>query len=63
MDVELEDLTEDYVEPSEIDWEYEFDSARFFDFCCPESDREAQEAERWFAVAGNYPVSRKTFLN
>ncbi|XP_071934247.1 uncharacterized protein [Coffea arabica] len=57
MDVELEDLTEDYVEPSEIDWEYEFDAARFFDFCCPESDREAQEAERWFAVAGNYPVS------
>ncbi|KAL3521464.1 hypothetical protein ACH5RR_019613 [Cinchona calisaya] len=54
----MEEFVEDYyLEPSEIDWEYEFDAARFFDFSFPESDKEAEEAERWFSVAGNYPVS------
>lgn len=59
----MEDFVQDYLEPSEIDWEYEFDAARFFDFGCPESDKEAEEAERWFAIAGNYPASRKPFIN
>ncbi|XP_072993416.1 protein TPX2-like isoform X3 [Typha latifolia] len=39
----------------EIDLDYEFDAARYFDFGRPETQSEAREAELWFATAGSYP--------
>ncbi|CAN4080804.1 unnamed protein product [Withania somnifera] len=53
MDDEL--IVECYSD--EIDSEYEFDAARFYDFCHPESTSDAEQAERWFQTAGNYPPS------
>ncbi|XP_072966420.1 protein TPX2-like isoform X4 [Typha angustifolia] len=41
----------------EIDLDYEFDAARYFDFGRPETQSEAREAELWFATAGSYPPS------
>lgn len=41
----------------EIDLEYEFDAARFFDFTKPESSSEALQAELWFQNAPTYPPS------
>lgn len=42
----------------EIDLDYEFDAARFFDFNRPETPVEAHQAELWFQNAPNYPPSR-----
>ncbi|KAH9777535.1 TPX2 importin domain-containing protein [Citrus sinensis] len=52
MEVELP-----VFEAREIDLEYEFDAARFFDFTREESFAEAREAELWFESAPNYPPS------
>ncbi|KAK7330712.1 hypothetical protein VNO77_24910 [Canavalia gladiata] len=41
----------------EIDLDYEFDAARFFDFSRPETPAEAQQAELWFHNAASYPPS------
>ncbi|XP_074264870.1 protein TPX2-like isoform X2 [Silene latifolia] len=41
----------------EVDFEYEFDAARFFDFSKPESQAEARMSELWFNSAPNYPPS------
>ncbi|KZV45320.1 hypothetical protein F511_04058 [Dorcoceras hygrometricum] len=41
----------------EIDLDYEFDAARFFDFTRLESPLEAGQAEVWFHSAGSYPPS------
>lgn len=41
----------------EIDLDYEFDAARFFDFTRPETPAEAFQAELWFQNAPNYPPS------
>ncbi|KAJ8771499.1 hypothetical protein K2173_026676 [Erythroxylum novogranatense] len=41
----------------EIDFDYEFDAPKFFDFARTETDSEAGEAELWFQNAGNYPPS------
>ncbi|CAA0842273.1 Cell cycle regulated microtubule associated protein [Striga hermonthica] len=41
----------------EIDLDYEFDAARFFDFSRDESPLEARQAELWFESAGSYPPS------
>ncbi|CAJ1943458.1 unnamed protein product [Sphenostylis stenocarpa] len=41
----------------EIDLDYEFDAARFFDFTRPETLAEAHEAELWFQNATSYPPS------
>lgn len=61
MDGEMEDFSVECLNVyPEIDWEYEFDAAWFYDFCRPESPSEAAEAERWFQTAGNYPPSRKS---
>nr|XP_009758844.1 PREDICTED: uncharacterized protein LOC104211482 [Nicotiana sylvestris] len=57
MDEEMEEFIVECSDVSEIDSEYEFDAAQFFDFCRPESTSEAEEAERWFQTAGNYPPS------
>ncbi|XP_009786707.1 uncharacterized protein LOC107777649 isoform X2 [Nicotiana tabacum] len=55
---EMEDFSVECLDVyPEIDWEYEFDAAWFYDFCRPESPSEAAEAERWFQTAGNYPPS------
>lgn len=43
----------------EIDPDYEFDAAQYFDFSREESLAEACEAELWFESAGTYPPSRK----
>ncbi|KAK8538063.1 hypothetical protein V6N12_044202 [Hibiscus sabdariffa] len=55
MDVELE--LESVFEVREIDLDYEFDAARFFDFTRVESLAEAGEAELWFESAPTYPPS------
>ncbi|MCD7460772.1 AN1-type zinc finger protein 4 [Datura stramonium] len=57
MDEEMEDFIVECSDVSEIDSEYEFDASRFYDFCRPESTSEAEEAERWFQTACNYPPS------
>ncbi|PPS03981.1 hypothetical protein GOBAR_AA16677 [Gossypium barbadense] len=41
----------------EIDLNYEFEAARFFDFTREESPVEAREAELWFESAPSYPPS------
>ncbi|KAG5056884.1 hypothetical protein JHK86_011880 [Glycine max] len=41
----------------EIDLDYEFDAARFFDFTRPETPSEAHEAQLWFQNAAGYPPS------
>ncbi|KAL6008006.1 hypothetical protein ACLOJK_033511 [Asimina triloba] len=60
MDEMVDDFFDDggfqYVE---IDPDYEFDAARYFDFTRPESPAEAQAAELWFEKAYTYPHSRK----
>lgn len=43
----------------EIDLDYEFEAARFFDFTREESTVEAREAEMWFESVESYPPSRK----
>ncbi|KAJ0106691.1 hypothetical protein Patl1_18605 [Pistacia atlantica] len=52
MEVELP-----VFEAREIDLDYEFDAARFFDFTLEESLPEAREAELWFESAPSYPPS------
>ncbi|KAM0024191.1 putative TPX2 central domain-containing protein [Helianthus debilis subsp. tardiflorus] len=41
----------------EIDIDYEFEAARFFDFTRTETIDEAREAEMWFESVGSYPPS------
>ncbi|XP_073287840.1 protein TPX2-like isoform X3 [Primulina huaijiensis] len=41
----------------EIDLDYEFDAARFFDFARLDSPLEVRQAEVWFHSAGSYPPS------
>ncbi|KAG6780987.1 hypothetical protein POTOM_013867 [Populus tomentosa] len=44
-------------EAREVDLDYEFDAAMYFDFTLQESIAEAREAERWFDTALSYPPS------
>ncbi|PON59984.1 TPX [Trema orientale] len=61
-DEELEEFVrEESFVYEEIDMDYEFDAARFYDFTRAETDSEAGEAERWFESARGYPPSRKHF--
>ncbi|CAA3009748.1 Hypothetical predicted protein [Olea europaea subsp. europaea] len=53
MDEEMEGSFMD----NEIDFDYEFDAARFFDFSRAESLAETRYAELWFQSAGSYPPS------
>ncbi|XP_022737564.1 protein TPX2-like isoform X2 [Durio zibethinus] len=55
MEEEME--IEPVFEVREIDLDYEFDAARFFDFTREESPAEAREAELWFESAPGYPPS------
>ncbi|XP_061357794.1 protein TPX2-like [Gastrolobium bilobum] len=41
----------------EIDLDYEFDAARFFDFSSQETPAQARQSEVWFETAGSYPPS------
>ncbi|PKU72939.1 protein TPX2 isoform X2 [Dendrobium catenatum] len=41
----------------EVDFDYEFDASRYFDFVREETPSEAWEAEFWFETAGSYPPS------
>ncbi|KAK6935278.1 TPX2 central domain [Dillenia turbinata] len=65
MDKEME-LDENEVEQFfvvvEIDQDYEFDAAMYFDFSREESAAEAREAELWFETAKSYPPSRKPII-
>ncbi|KAK3012979.1 hypothetical protein RJ639_010434 [Escallonia herrerae] len=55
MDEEMEDMMTFTV--VEIDLDYEFEAARYFDFSREESPAEAREAEVWFDTAVSYPPS------
>ncbi|KAL9249048.1 TPX2-like protein, partial [Drosera capensis] len=44
-------------EAVEVDFEYEFEAVRFFDFCRRETEDELMEAEAWFESAPSYPPS------
>ncbi|XAR70385.1 hypothetical protein NMG60_11027227 [Bertholletia excelsa] len=57
MDEEMEDSAELTFTAVEIDLDYEFDAARYFDFTREESSVDAREAELWFESAGSYPHS------
>ncbi|XP_047323557.1 protein TPX2-like isoform X2 [Impatiens glandulifera] len=50
-------LDASFFKTSDVDPDYEFDAARFFDFTRPESSSEAEEAENWFLSIGSYPPS------
>ncbi|TYI52499.1 hypothetical protein E1A91_D12G252100v1 [Gossypium mustelinum] len=58
MEMEMEMEIEAVLDVREIDLNYEFDAARFFDFTSEESPVEAREAELWFESAPSYPPSR-----
>ncbi|KAL6556327.1 hypothetical protein OROGR_005615 [Orobanche gracilis] len=57
----VEDTASEEVEYTftayEINLDYEFDAARFFDFSRDESPLEARQSELWFNSAGSYPPS------
>ncbi|KAF2313180.1 hypothetical protein GH714_009630 [Hevea brasiliensis] len=57
VDVDVNGDGELVFEAREIDLDYEFDAAMFFDFTREESPAEAREAERWFEAAKSYPPS------
>ncbi|TYH40697.1 hypothetical protein ES332_D12G265100v1 [Gossypium tomentosum] len=56
-EMEMEMEIEAVLDVREIDLNYEFDAARFFDFTSEESPVEAREAELWFESAPSYPPS------
>ncbi|GMI74486.1 hypothetical protein HRI_001117900 [Hibiscus trionum] len=55
MEEEME--IEPVFEVREIDLDYEFDAAQFFDFTIEESPSEARDAELWFESVPSYPPS------
>ncbi|KAL2920519.1 Protein TPX2 [Bienertia sinuspersici] len=60
MDAKME-VTEDKVcvfeESLEIDFDYEFDVAKYYDFTHLETPEEIAESERWFDLAAGHPPS------
>lgn len=61
-DEEMEEVTDKPFVWEEIDLDYEFDVAMYYDFTRPETEKEIKEAEDWFKFAGTYPPSRKHFV-
>ncbi|XP_039046723.1 protein TPX2-like isoform X2 [Hibiscus syriacus] len=57
MEEDIEMEIEPVFDVREIDLDYEFDAARFFDFTREESPEETGEAELWFESAPTYPPS------
>lgn len=55
-DMEIESMV---FEVKEIDLEYEFDAARWYDFTREELPAESQVAEFWFHSAPSYAPSRE----
>lgn len=51
-----------FEESFEIDFDYEFDVAKFFDFSQLETPEEIADSELWFNVAEGHPPSRKIFV-
>ena len=62
MDEEMEEVTDQPFDSDEIDFDYEFDAAMYYDFTRPETEMEMRGAEDWFKFAGTYPPSRKHFV-
>lgn len=58
MDEEMEETVMYTFTAIEIDLDYEFDAARFFDFSRQESVDETLQAELWFQSRPSYPPSR-----
>ncbi|CAH2071344.1 unnamed protein product [Thlaspi arvense] len=54
-EMEMEEIM--VFEVSEIDLEYEFDAAQWYDFTREESSLESRQAELWFESAPSYPPS------
>lgn len=48
---------------NEIDFDYEFDAARFFDLSAQETPVQTRQAELWFETAGSYAPSRSLPFN
>lgn len=61
-DDEMEEVADEPFFGEEIDLDYEFDAAMYYDFTRPETEMEISEAEEWFKIVGSYPPSRKHFL-
>ncbi|GMH09468.1 hypothetical protein Nepgr_011309 [Nepenthes gracilis] len=57
MDEEMEEGGVQVFEVVEIDLDYEFDAAGWFDFSRKETEAEARDAESWFDSAESYPPS------
>ncbi|XP_048501057.1 protein TPX2 isoform X2 [Beta vulgaris subsp. vulgaris] len=56
-EMEMEEEIVQVYDVVEVDFDYEFDAARFFDFTRPESETESRLSESWFHDAPNYPPS------
>lgn len=57
-DMEIEPV----FEAHEVDLDYEFDAASYFDFTREETPAEARQAELWFECAQSYPPSRESIF-
>nr|XP_011463786.1 PREDICTED: protein TPX2-like isoform X2 [Fragaria vesca subsp. vesca] len=57
MEEDMEVEEEQVFTAHEVDIDYEFDAARFFDFSREETPVEARRAELWFESAKTYPPS------
>ncbi|KAM5572690.1 protein TPX2 [Rosa sericea] len=57
MEMEEDMEVEQVFTAHEVDIDYEFDAARFFDFSRQETPVEARQAELWFESAKSYPPS------
>lgn len=62
MEMEEDMEVEQVFVAHEIDLDYEYDAARYFDFTREETPAEAREAECWFESAKSYPPSRESLL-
>lgn len=65
MDVKMEEVEDKicvFEDSLEIDFDYEFDVAKFYDFTKIETPEEIVEYELWFELSGGHPPSRKIIL-
>ena len=66
MDVKMEDVIQEKAciveELLEIDFDYEFDVAKFFDFTKIETSEEIMESELWFEFFQGHLPSRKLLI-
>jgi len=60
---EMEDVCDgafEFEDSVEIDLDFEFDVAKFFDFTRSETPEEIEVSEAWFECAKGHPPSRKS---